>query len=58
MEIYTSLLEFFDIETLGSSATFIDLINNCISIFFAVFITAFIIRSLFLACSVPFDNWD
>ena len=58
MEIFTGLMEFFEISSLSSSATFIDLMNNFISIFFAIFIVAFMIRSLFLACSVPFDNWD
>lgn len=58
MEIFTGLMQFFEINNLGSSATFIDLINNLVSIIFAVFIVAFLIRSLFLACTVPFDNWD
>lgn len=58
MEIFSGLMEFFEISSLGSSATFIDLLNNIVSIIFAIFIVAFMIRSLFLACTVPFDNWD
>lgn len=58
MEVLQSLLEFFEIESLSSSATFVELLTNFTHIVFAVFIVAFLIRSLFLACTVPFDNWD
>ena len=53
MEIFESLMEFFEISSLSGSATFVDLLNNVISIFFAVYIVAFIIRSLFLVCTIP-----
>lgn len=53
MEIFESLMEFFEITSLSGSATFVDLINNMISIFFAIFIVCFVIRSLFLVCTIP-----
>lgn len=58
MEIFTGLMEYFEISSLSSSATFVDLLNNFVSIVFAIFIVAFMIRTMFLACSVPFDSWD
>lgn len=58
MELYEQLVEDFNISALSASATFVDLVSNMVSLFFAVFITAFMIRTIFLACSVPFDNWD
>ena len=57
MDIYTSLIEFFEIAPLSSSATFVDLLNYGISLFVAVYIVAFIIRSLFLVVALPDKSW-
>lgn len=53
MEIFTSLIEFFEIEPLTQSATIVDCINYIISLSVAVFIVCFLIRSLFLIVCVP-----
>lgn len=58
MEIYESIIDFFEIVPLTSSATFVDMLNYLISIGVSVFIVAFLIRSLFLVCTIPFNNWD
>lgn len=58
MEIYNSLIEFFGIESLSSTATFIDLINYVIPLTVAIFIVCFLIRTLFLMVSAPtWDGW-
>lgn len=57
MDIYTSLIEFFEINTLSQDATIIDLFNYGISVFVAVYIVAFVIRSLFLVVALPEKNW-
>lgn len=53
MEIYESLIDFFGIVPLDSSATFVDLANLSIQIFVGVFIVCFLIRSLFLIVALP-----
>ena len=58
MEIYESIIDFFGIVPLTSASTFIDLVNYIISLGVGVFIVAFLIRSLFLVCTIPFDKWD
>lgn len=57
MDIYESLIEFFEITPLGSTATFVDLLNYGISLFVAVYLVAFIIRSLFLVVALPEKQW-
>lgn len=57
MDIYTSLIEFFDINSLAQDATIIDLVNYGMSVFVAIFIVAFIIRTLFLVVALPEKNW-
>lgn len=57
MDIYESLIEFFEISTITSTATIVDLINYIISVSFAVYIVAFIIRSLFLLIVIPDKEW-
>lgn len=57
MDIYTSLIEFFEITSLSQDATIIDLFNYGISVFVAVYIVAFVIRSLFLVVALPEKNW-
>lgn len=57
MDIYTSLIEFFEISSLSQDATIIDLVNYGISVFVAVYIVAFVIRSLFLVVALPEKNW-
>lgn len=53
MEIVNELITFFGIDMLTESATFIDLINVSIKIGLAVWLVAFIIRSVFLLTSLP-----
>lgn len=53
MELVNELYDFFGIELLSESATFIDLVNSIIQIGLAVWITIFIIRSVFLLVTVP-----
>lgn len=53
MEIVNDLITFFGIDMLTESATFIDLINVSIKIGLAVWLVAFIIRSVFLLTSLP-----
>lgn len=53
MEIVNDLITFFGVEMLTESATFIDLINVSIKIGLAVWLVAFIIRSVFLLTSLP-----
>ena len=57
MEIYNSLIEFFGITPIQSSATFVDLINEMMSIFVGVYLVAFMIRSLFLIVAMPQKQW-
>lgn len=51
MEIVQSLYDFFGLDLISSSATLIDLINAILQIGLSVWITLFIIRCLFLACT-------
>lgn len=53
MELVNELYDFFGIELLTESATFVDLINSLIQISIGVWLTVFIIRSVFLLCTVP-----
>lgn len=48
MVIVQDLYDFFGFELLTESATFVDLINNLVMIGIGVWVTIFIIRSLFL----------
>lgn len=58
MEIYESLIDFFGIVTLDSTATMIDLINLSIQLFVGIYIVCFLIRSLFLIVAMPTkDVW-
>lgn len=52
MAIADSLIQFFGIDLLTESATFIDLLNCFMRIGISVWITVFIIRSMFLVASV------
>lgn len=53
MEIADSLITYFGIDLLVESATFVDLLNVVLRIGVAVWLVAFIIRSLFLVCTIP-----
>lgn len=53
MEIINDLLTFFGVDMLTESATFIDLLNVSIKIGLAIWIVAFVIRSMFLLTSLP-----
>lgn len=47
MDIFNSFFDFFGLELLTESATFVDLINNLVQIGLALFIVCFFIKSLF-----------
>ena len=53
MAIYQSIIDFFGIVPLDSSATLIDLFNLMIMLFVGVYLVAFFIRSLFLIVAIP-----
>ena len=52
MVIVQDIYDFFGFELLTESATFIDLINNMLMIGIGVWVTIFIIRSMFLATTI------
>lgn len=52
MVIVNDLYDFFGFDLLSQSATFVDLISYMLEIGIGVWITVFIIRSLFLATTV------
>lgn len=47
MEVFTSFYDFFGLDLLTDTATFVDLINNLIQIGLGLFIVAFFIKALF-----------
>ena len=55
MSIYQSIIDFFGIVPISSSATLVDLINECMQIFVGIYLVCFIFRSLFLIVALP-DN--
>lgn len=52
MEIAQSLYDFYELEVLSSSATFADLITNLLQVGISIWITLFICKSLFIACTI------
>lgn len=52
MALIESLYEFFGIELLTESATFIDLINNVLLVGLGIWLTCFICRCLFMATRI------
>lgn len=52
MAIVESLYNFFGFNVIPDSATFVDLLNNILQIGCGLWITIFIIRSLFMATNV------
>ena len=52
MAISDSIIQFFGIDLLTSSATFVDLLNLTLRIGVGVWVTVFIIRSMFLATTI------
>lgn len=57
MDIFTSLIDFFGIDTLTSVSTFPELLNYIIMITVGIYIVAFLIRSLFLIIALPTMRW-
>lgn len=53
MELVNELYDFFGIELISQSATFIDLLNAFIHVGLSVWLTVFVMRSVFLLCTVP-----
>ena len=52
MEIVNSLISFFGIDMLSQSATFVDLLNVVMKLGVSLWLTIFIIRSIFLATTI------
>lgn len=52
MALAENLIEFFGIDMLTGSATFVDLLNVVMRIGISMWLTIFIIRSLFLATTI------
>lgn len=53
MELIQELYDFFGFELITQSATFIDLINAFIQVGLGLWLTVFIMRSVFLLVTVP-----
>lgn len=53
MEIAQMLFDFFGFENISNTATFTDLLYSMFQIFSGLWVTIFIIRSLFLAVTIP-----
>lgn len=53
MEIAQSIYDFFGFEVIGSSATFTDLLSNMFQVATGLWVVIFIIRSLFMAVTIP-----
>lgn len=53
MEIAQLLFDFFGFENISNTATFVDLIYLTFKIFSGLWITVFVIRSLFMAVTFP-----
>lgn len=47
MDLFNQFINFFGISMLTESSTIIDLINICFSVFVAMFLVCFVLRSLF-----------
>ena len=59
MDIFNSLYDFFGLELLSETATFIDLINNLLEVGLAVFIVCFFFKSLFALMAKIFgESYD
>lgn len=52
MELAQSLYDFYELELLTESATFPDLLNSIMQIGISLWITLFICKSLFIACTI------
>lgn len=52
MSIVQSLYDFFGYEFISQSATFIDVINNIMTVGIGIWLVLFIIKCLFYACTL------
>lgn len=52
MALITELYDFFGIETITQSATFIDLINNVLIVGLGLWLTCFVCKCLIMACRI------
>lgn len=52
MSIVQSLYDFFGYEFITQSATFIDVINNIMTVGIGIWLVLFIIKCLFYACTL------
>lgn len=53
MEIIQDIMDFFGIEMLTESATFVDVVQFIVLLAFAVFIVSYIVKLLFTVISLP-----
>ena len=53
MQIANMIYEFFGFSNISQSATFIDLLDTIIKVGVGLWVTIFIIRSLFMATTIP-----
>lgn len=53
MEIINSLIDFFGINQISESITFIDLLSSVVKLGFAVWIVCFVFRCLFVVIDLP-----
>lgn len=56
MDIFNSLYDFFGLELLSETATFVDLINNFFQVGLGLFIVCFFIKALFSLMSCMFND--
>lgn len=56
MEVFSDFYDFFGLELLTETATFVDLINNLFQIGLGVFITCFFIKALLTVMIAPFSR--
>lgn len=53
MEIIQDIMDFFGIDMLTESATFVDVLSFIIMLAFAVFIVCYIVKLMFTLLSLP-----
>ncbi len=52
MELVNSLIEFFGIDLISQAATFTDVLNVLLKVGVGVWLTLFICKCLFMACTI------
>lgn len=57
MAVAESLYDFFEIASLSSAATFVDFVYILLQIGVGMWITMFIVKCLFMACTVGYRSF-